>query len=164
MTEETQETWVTVAEAATALGVSDEAIRQRLKRRSLRSRKGNDGRLRVLLPIQEARITTQEAWVAVTQEPHVTTPEALVATLRERLTAVGQRFTEAEAHYAKRLADKDAEIARQRADYQAESERQRTDHQAELIRLAAVHAAEIGRLQQVIDRFLAPWWRRWFGG
>jgi hypothetical protein len=45
--EPTQE-WLTVARV---LGVSDEAVRQKAKRRTLRSMKGNDGRLRVLIDV-----------------------------------------------------------------------------------------------------------------
>ena len=48
--EPTQE-WLTVGEAARVLGVSDEAVRQKAKRRTLRSMKGNDGRLRVLIDV-----------------------------------------------------------------------------------------------------------------
>jgi len=46
--EPTQE-WLTIGEAARALGVSDEAVRQKAKRRTLRFMKGNDCRLRVLI-------------------------------------------------------------------------------------------------------------------
>jgi hypothetical protein len=40
---------MTVADAARSLGISDEAVRQKAKRRTLRSMKGNDGRLRILI-------------------------------------------------------------------------------------------------------------------
>ena len=46
--EPTQE-WLTIGEAARALGVSDEAVRQKAKRRTLRFMKGNDCRLRILI-------------------------------------------------------------------------------------------------------------------
>ena len=46
-------TWLRLDEAAAALGTTVEGVRSRIKRRKLRTRPGNDGRLRVLVPALE---------------------------------------------------------------------------------------------------------------
>src|SRR4051794_5684202 len=46
-------TWLRLGEAAAALGTTVEGIRSRIKRRKLRTKPGNDGRLRVLVPAPE---------------------------------------------------------------------------------------------------------------
>ena len=44
--------WLSVRDAAKALGISEDAIRSKVKRRTLRSRKGNDNRVMVLFADQ----------------------------------------------------------------------------------------------------------------
>jgi hypothetical protein len=50
--------WLRPVEAAAALGVTPEAIRARIRRGTLETRPGNDGRLRVLVPLTERAAST----------------------------------------------------------------------------------------------------------
>lgn len=168
---------LTLAEAATLAGCSNEALRQRIRRGKLHAVKGNDGRLRVRLTdadIEALRAgrpflrPADQPTERPTEQPaeHIAVVKVLedhVQTLRERaeqdrvererlLIEFGEERRRGQDLVAQ-LADRDRQLGQMQADYRAEVEQLRADHQAEL-----------ERLQQVIDRLTAPWWRRWFGG
>src|SRR5215207_7686603 len=84
-------TRLTQREAAERLGVSVEAIRKRVKRGTLRSDKGGDGRRYVCL--DDAPDTDRDSGQAA-GEPEDRTAE-LIATLREQLQAERQAHAEA---------------------------------------------------------------------
>ena len=46
-------TWLRLGEAATRLGTTVDAVRSRIRRGSLEARRGNDGRIRVMVPTGE---------------------------------------------------------------------------------------------------------------
>jgi hypothetical protein len=141
--------WLPIAEAAVRLGITENAVRNRLKRRTLRSRKGNDRRVFVLLdPTDQPPTNDRPATDQPSDQPPATQSDQS-ADLRAEVARLTGRLEGATA----RLADRDGQIAQLRA-----------DHRAELDRLAAAHAAELARLQHIIDRLAAPWWRRWFRG
>src|SRR5690242_17763532 len=82
--------WLTVADAARSLGVSDEAIRQKVKRRTLRAMKGNDGRLRVLIDTSSTQDRPKTDQPKVTQEStgEIKALEEHVQTLREQIATL----------------------------------------------------------------------------
>lgn len=173
--------WQLIADAAQGLGISKEALRSKVKRGTIRSMKGNDGLLRVLIdpgpPLDRPRAalgqnrpTPDQPEQAPSQAELVADLQAQGAALAAKLAATEQRLADTEAHAAARLQDRDAELERLRHDHQGEVNRLRADHaialdqvRAEAERLRADHQAELARLQQVIDRLTAPWWRKWFG-
>src|SRR5689334_19203584 len=117
--------WMTIAEAARLLGVSDEAVRQKVKRRTLRARKGNDGRLQVMVETQgQPKAGQPKATQDNTGE--INALREHVQTLREdkeRLSAEVQRLRD------------DRAAADDRAD-------------AERDRLLADHAAAVSKLEE----------------
>jgi septal ring factor EnvC (AmiA/AmiB activator) len=176
-----------LSEAAELTGSTVEAIRQRIRRRTLQAIKGNDGRVRVKLTgadiaaLMAARPSGQPYGQPSGHHDEdnsaIKALEAYVNTLRE-------------------------DLARERADHAVERERwreqleqQRTDHQAERQALRnesnrfraeldrerehgrelagkldtahRAHGDEVARLRQEIDtlrtELARPWWRRLIG-
>lgn len=165
--EPTQE-WLTVGEAARALGVSDEAVRQKAKRRTLRSMKGNDGRLRVLLdtsPTQDQPADNRpKANQGSTGE--INALQEHVQTLREQLDQ--QRADHVAERNRLKLEIDRATVDAERIRRELDRER---DHARDLAgRLDTVHRAhgdETARLRQEIaelkTKLARPWWRRLIG-
>jgi excisionase family DNA binding protein len=158
--EPTQE-WMTVGEAARVLGVSDEAVRQKAKRRTLRSMKGNDGRLRVLVDASPTQDQPKTSQPKATQEStgEINALREHVQTLREQLDQ--QRSDHAEERKA--LRD---EIQELKIDLTTEQEHSR-DLAGKLItaeRERQNDREEIGRLRQESAALRAelaqPWWHR----
>ena len=177
--------WVSVRDAAAALGLSEDAIRSKVKRRTLRARKGNDGRVLVLVgdqpidrpptigrplgdqPIDRPTAPTPEPRQSVTHAPetvplsaHLATIEALQEAHREALTALR---TDMEAERQRRDADHDAErqrhaaeLARVESRHEAETARHRTELRINNGLALAVIAAGLSVL--VLSE---PWWRWW---
>src|SRR3954471_8906989 len=94
---ETTQGWMTIADAAKLLGVSDEAVRQKVKRRTLRARKGNDGRLQVMVetPPAQGQPKTDQPKETQDNAGEINALREHVQTLREdkeRLLAEVQRL------------------------------------------------------------------------
>jgi hypothetical protein len=137
---------LTQREAAEQLGVSVEAIRKRVKRGTLRSDKGPDGRRYVYL--DDAPDTDRDSGQGA-REPEDRTAE-LIATLQEQLQAERQAHAEARRLLAAALERIPAIEAPQEA-----SEAPETVQEPSEPRPDAPGAQEGAR---------RPWWRRVFGG
>ena len=165
--EPTQE-WLTIGEAARALGVSDEAVRQKAKRRTLRSMKGMYGRLRVLIdtsPTQD-QPTADRPKANQDSTGEINALQEHVQTLREQL----------EQQRADHVAERDRlnlEIDRGQLNVEqirGELGRER-DHARDLAsRLDTAHRDiatrrhGYGRKSTTLRTELArPWWRRLIG-
>jgi excisionase family DNA binding protein len=160
--------WLTVGEAARVLGVSDEAVRQKAKRRTLRSMKGNDGRLRVLIDTSSTQDQPTGDRPKTNQDStgEINALQEHVQTLREQLEQQrGDHVAERE-----RL---NLEIDRGRLNVErirGELDRER-DHARDLAdRLDMAHrehGGEAAQLRQQIDalrtELARPWWRRLIG-
>jgi len=134
---------VTVSEAAVLLGISEGAVRMRVKRGTLPSTR-EDGRLYVLLNIDP----TPEP-----KRPHDGTHDRtseLIATLREQLEAERQAHAEARRLLMAALERIPAIEAPQEASEAAETGGQGRGQ----------HSATV-ESQEGVQR---PWWRRIFGG
>jgi hypothetical protein len=179
-----------LSEAAELTGSTVEAIRQRIRRRTLHAIKGNDGRVRVKLT--DADIAALMA-ARPSGQPYGQPSERPSGHHDEDSSAI--KALEA---YVNALRE---DLARERVDHAAERERwreqldqQRTDHQAERQALRdensqlrdglsaerehgrelagkldtahRAHGDEAARLRQEIDalrtELARPWWHRWF--
>jgi excisionase family DNA binding protein len=78
---------LTVAEAARRLGISQDAVRKRIKRRSIRYERGEGGRVYVYLDASETEQDTDRGRV----QDHTA---ELIATLREQLEQANERDRE----------------------------------------------------------------------
>jgi excisionase family DNA binding protein len=163
----TQE-WLTVGEAARALGVSDEAVRQKAKRRTLRSMKGNDGRLRVLIdtsPTQD-QPTDNRPKANQGSTGEINALQEHVQTLREQLDQ--QRADHVTERDRLKLeidrATVDAERIRRELDRERDHGR---DLAGRLDTAHQVHSDEAARLRQEIaalrTELARSWWRRLIG-
>jgi len=144
-------TRLTQREAAEALGVSVEAIRKRVKRGTLRSEKGGDGRRYVYLdaaPDVAGTTTAQDEGSAMTVE------------LRDRLRYVeGQLEAERQAHAeARRLLA--AALERIPPAIEPPSEPPRSPEMADDEQQGRGPVPNAGSPQEGTER---PWWRRIFG-
>lgn len=164
--------WCSVAEAARRLGVTPTAIRNRIRRGTLRTKpNGNIGHL-VHLPRPEPVPLTPADTVPGTVPPDALAAldratDALVAELRGRLSELQARLASADAE---RMASQ-REAAQERA--QAAEERARlqtalSDTGQRLARLSEAreadterHRTEVEELRQRLHELRSrPWWRR----
>jgi excisionase family DNA binding protein len=172
--EPTQE-WLTVGEAARVLGVSDEAVRQKAKRRTLRSMKGNDGRLRVLIDTSATQDRPTDDRPKSTQynTGEINVLQAYVNALKQQLEQQRADHQTEQARLIGEINRATAEADRRDADaerFRAELDRER-DHARDLAgKLDTAHRAhrdEAARLRQEIDalrtELARPWWRRLLG-
>lgn len=165
--------WLTISEAARALGVTPQAIRKRLKRGTINSRLGNHGQ--VMVEVANPQEPVQEPRQPRTQEP-VANP-AVPWAEHQRIVAEQQARHDAET--ARRLAERDSLHLDTLGRLLAQAAIERS------LWLERVDAAEVRaerveqRLDQVLDMLLTerrqpvaspaepaerePWWRRWFG-
>jgi excisionase family DNA binding protein len=137
---------VTVAEAAVLLGISEGAVRMRVKRGTLPSTR-EGGRLYVLLNIDP---TTEP------ERPHDGTHDRtseLIDTLREQLEAERQAHAEARRLLA-------AALERIPAIEAPSEDRESPETLEEEPGRAEPRPTTVGSRESV----QRPWWRRWFGG
>ncbi len=147
---------MTYAEAAHRLGISTNAIKQRVKRGKLQAATGNDGHARVWLPVQNADTDTK---IQTPQTPTPTTPakpeSSGLVSLDDVRRLLGEQSNRLQAAHAAAM-----EAALDRADRQ---------HAAELARLAQAHQAGVTALMNRVAVMLverrerAPWWSVLFG-
>jgi len=156
-----------IADAAQILGVSVDALRKRVQRRSVRSYKGTDGQWRVVLPESETPETsTTTETLSETSEESATS--AVIGTPDERFARVIEQAT---APYAARLEAISREAGELRA-LLSQAERERDELRA---RLAAsnegspasettVPPVPSQREPEVFPKQRWPWWMRILGG
>jgi predicted RNase H-like nuclease (RuvC/YqgF family) len=146
--------WVTVSEAARRLGTTVEAVRKRIGRGQLNSRKGNDGRTEVLVLTESARSPPADP----TTSAHEPDTVRKLSGLEEEVSGLRD---EADRWRAK------AEEAGQRA-ARAEGELTAKDALVTTLREALTHErAEKARLAGELAEARRPWlakvlegWRR----
>jgi hypothetical protein len=174
--EPTQE-WLTVGDAARALGVSDEAVRQKAKRRTIRSMKGNDGRLRVLIDTPSTQEQPKADQPKATQEStgELNVLRTYAGMLEERL-AVGDRLVDSlRAEHAAERERMLREIDRIRSDMGRLTdelmrgrdglvhERQRNQDLVGALKAANLeHSSTVAELRTELAK-ARPWWRRLIG-
>ena len=156
---DTCDTWLTYAEAAKRLGVSANAIKQRVKRGALLATRGNDGQPRVSLPVRHGDTDTAKQnrptpTPATPADPMVALSKALEMVAIERARADQQLVEERRRH--------ESEI--ERTIGQICAERTFWIERADAAEVRA-EAAEERLHQAILDRTKQsrPWWRRWVG-
>jgi len=185
------EAWLPIKEAAELLGLSEKALRSRLVRRTLRSRRGNDGRVQVLIqdaPVKhapeihraisgadqtEARQSAERAIETVPLFLHRETVEAIQRASSEALAAAGTRHREQIDQLRSDIAQERVETARRSADRDSlhldtlnRLQAQAASEQS--LWLERIDAAECRaerleqRLDQVLDQLLADRRRPWW--
>ena len=144
---DTRDTWMTYAEAAKRLGISPNAIKQRVKRGKMQAATGNDGHPRVWLP---TRVADTDTKIQTRTTPTSPTPEAEA---RQTAGAAGPIS----------LDDVRAMLGEQ-------SERLERQHRETVgLLVERIDAAEVRaeraeeKLVEVLDRLSRPWWSRLFG-
>ncbi len=153
--------WLTYAEAGQRLGVSAESVRAKAIRKGWRRQSGNDGRTRVLLPLDERTAGQQPVNARSTPvrkavdpalvnalESHIKTLQGDNDALREQLAASEARGERLAADYAAREAKSAAEL---------DAERERAD------KAIAAFVALADRLDALAAERSKPWWRRLVG-
>ena len=137
------DTWLTLTEAAARTGHTRDAIRQRIRRRSLPATKGNDGQLRVQardladLPPPDMSVDDPGQPANVTPDA---APDVLPATLDDLRTTVDDLRTTLAATLDKSRADHLADHGRaERAEAKAAAEATRANTLE--VRLAVAEAA-----------------------
>jgi IS30 family transposase len=113
-------------EAAEVLGVSKDAVRQRVKRGTIRSDKGEDGRVYVYVDASSETTTDGVHSTGRAADELLECTEELITTLREQLQAERQAHAEARRLLAAalerippRLRDGEMKLARNSPDYGA---------------------------------------------
>jgi hypothetical protein len=153
---------MTLVEAADILGISKEAVRKRVKRGSLSSDKGTDGRVYVYLDTgtDTGGDTTQDKGTADLSPPS----DALLSEMRDRIAFLEQEM-EAWREESRRkdtiiMNMTEAMKALNPPPAQEESpEPRETPVTATEEELRGEHLASGGAQEGVRQ----PWWRRWFG-
>jgi len=138
-----------LAEAAELLGISKGAVRQRVRRGTLRSDKGDDGRVYVYVDPS-------------VDDVHARAPQAegaLVEELRDRIRYLEHQVEE--ERNARYRADELLARLMERTQLEAPSEEQESPETLEEERERAEPHPATGGAQESVQR---PWWRRMFGG
>jgi hypothetical protein len=110
--------WLTIAEAASRLGLSPFGVRSRIKRGTLRTRKGNHGRVLVAMPASDLANDLMSAPTGALTNHLANQPASdlngradllvQVARLEERLAASERRETDLQALVADLRHDREA--------------------------------------------------------
>jgi excisionase family DNA binding protein len=165
---ESTQGWMTIADAAKLLGVSDEAVRQKVKRRTLRARKGNDGRLQVMVetlltqgqPKTDQPKATQDSMGEINAlREHVQTlredKERLLADLERGRVDRAAADAVADAERTRMLAGHAAAVSKLEQQLRAAEDRAgKADARADDV------LAEVRALREALEDARRPWWRR----
>ncbi len=127
---------VDVKQAAEALGISSEGVRQRIRRGSLESEKGTDGRVYVFLEGEDLD--------GASSEPN---KDEVLTRMENEITFLRQE-----------LATRDEEIRRRDAVLLSLSEGLKALNPAPEAQESSETASEAGAEEE-----RRPWWQRWFG-
>jgi len=146
MNDDQSPAWLPLGEAARRLGISVDAVRARVRRGLVESRRGNDGKVSVL--ITTAQATTEQALV----DDEV--PSRLRLDLDEARAEVDH--WRARAH--------EAELAAARAEEQARAAQAVAVAEVAAVRAeVAVKDAVIGELRRELEWRRRSWWRKLIG-
>ena len=148
------EAWLPIKEAAKRLGISEKALRSRMVRRTVRSRRGNDGHVHVMIQHAPAEHASEihRAMFGAEQTEARQLPQGgaglvPVSVLRETVQAL-------QAHHT-------AELERLQASRRETLDAVERLHQEQVEMLVE----RIDRAELVIERLLderrRPWWRFW---
>ncbi len=174
--------WLSYADAAAALGMTPESVRQRARREHWRKQLGNDGKALILVPADTDRIPPGDVADTTPASRPVKRPESdtAFAALQSRLTEMEARAAELRADVerergerlqererADRLTDEIAALARQLAQTVQEASTRETDLRDQLTHAKEVAALDKARLVSITSEMealrLRPWWRRLAG-
>jgi hypothetical protein len=148
---------LTVADAASALGITQDAVRKRIRRGTIQSEKDESGRIYVYVPASETVHKTGQD----TDQPQ-STSDALISEMRERITSL-ERQLEAERQanneHRRLLA---AALERIPPQLEAPSEARESPETIEGGAERADPRPATGGAQEGVQR--RSWWRRVFGG
>jgi hypothetical protein len=142
-----------VAEAADRLGITKEAVRKRISRRTLRSEKDPDGTVRVYVPPS----TTESATASIAASE---ARDELVEALREEIAHL-RRESERKDAILMSLSQANAEQARTIREIEAPQEHAEAPETVEEEPEGARSRSTTPGAQESAER---PWWRRMFGG
>lgn len=171
----TDDDWCSVAEAARRLGVTPTAIRNRIKRGTLKTRpNGNLGHLVLVpkpepVPLTPADTVTGTVSSTVPADALDRVTDALVAELRGRLSELQARITSAEAERIA-LQREAAQERAQAAEERARLQRALMDTGQRLAGLSEAREADLDRHRHEVDELRRElrelrrrpwWWRVW---
>lgn len=172
MADDRDQDWCSINEAARRLGVTPTAIRNRVKRGTLKTRpNGNYGHL-VHVPRPQVPLTVSEP-VSPTVPPTVPEPvtptvtDTLIAELRERLAGMEARTIELRADVERERSERVQE--RERADHLASEVADMARQLARTIEEAGAREREIteklaqARAELAARQAQRSWWRRLTG-
>ena len=149
--------WLSLPEAASVLGIAENAVRSRIKRRTIRARKDNHGRLMVCLPATGGRTRTlvrsrsdpgSNQAAVPSSIPHQSAqdaPETILAAYKESLEALQQ------AHSAALVALQE-ELVQARADHGHQVEQLLFNHARNLEDRGRLHRTALAEMRRQIDR------------
>jgi hypothetical protein len=143
---------VTIQEATRILGLSEGAVRKRVKRGTLAHERTEDGRIWVEL---DASSTGVDEELDDIPHPH---NEALITELRDRVDFLQRELERKDAIL---LNMTEAMKALNPPPAQEESSEPREDPVTATEQMRESHPATGGAMGEGAQR---PWWRRWFGG
>jgi DNA repair exonuclease SbcCD ATPase subunit len=154
MDEDETPAWLPLGEASQRLDTTVDALRKQIRRGRLQSRKGNDGRLLVLVTGGQTPAShVQDSGRTVTS--HGEDEGRTVASLLDRLDRTRLDLEQA------RLALVRAEADRDHARELAAAERAYLERAAEDLRRQLQH--EQARADRLEERLALPWWKRLLG-
>jgi excisionase family DNA binding protein len=153
--ERDREQWLTLAEAAEVLGLSKDGVRMRVRRGTLRSEKGGDGRVYVFVDVTTHETAAEESQASVEGSRElVEVLRAQVEDLQRRL----DRETEANREHRRLLAAALERIPEIEAPSSAEP--REGDLHAEAEEPSSTPTEPRPTPEEAATR---PWWRRIFG-
>ena len=158
--ERDREQRLTLAEAAEVLGISKDAVRMRVRRRSLRSEKGGDGRVYVFVDATGDDVRTEPSEATDTSREVVEVLQAQVEDLRARL----DRETEANRENRRIIAALTSRIPEiEPPGSPSPTEPRESDLSASEERPTSTPTEPSSGPETPTSRWLRPW-RRIFGG
>ena len=162
--------WLSLSEAAIQLGIAENAVRSRIKRRTIRARKDNHGRLMVCLCGTEDRTRTMVRTWTEPGSDHTTEPMIEPSIASDMVPAAMHREIVAELQAA--LKRQEAAFERQEAAFRDQIVRERAQYR-EMIEMwrewsdaAEIRAEQANEsLRSLVDKITAAaphsWWARW---
>lgn len=167
----TEDRWMNYADAAEALGMTAESIRQRARREGWRKTLGNDGRALILIPADTTGTGRTPPGDADHGSDDTPEPQPVTQPNTDQIIAVYEaRITDIEARAAELRADVERERVerlreRDRADALADRAADMARELAQAVSEGAARERELLAQAAAAETVLAeyrarPWWRR----